>query len=87
MQLQAPCYEEKRPVDGDDIRLSYALEARPLASDEVRAASSIVRVRVDLLDAAGEPVTPNAVVIDLLAHPDGSHRITRIRMEPGRDHP
>ncbi|KAJ5679923.1 hypothetical protein N7462_008167 [Penicillium macrosclerotiorum] len=83
MQLHAPRLTDGVAVAGEDVELVFALEARPLSSDEVGPTSSIVRVRVDLMDAQGTPVTPNAVVLDLLAHPDGSQRITRIRMEPG----
>jgi hypothetical protein len=73
-------------VGDEDLELYYSLHARPLSSEEAGATSKIVRVRVDVMDLQGEPVTPNAVVLDLLAHPDGSQRITRIRMEPGKGH-
>lgn len=88
MQLHAPQYrgQANAHVGGDDLELSYSLHARPLSSEEAGASSKIVRVRVDLMDLQGEPVTPNAVVLDLLAYPDGSQRITRIRMEPGKGH-
>ncbi|KAJ5483048.1 hypothetical protein N7539_006494 [Penicillium diatomitis] len=69
-----------------DLPLTYALDARPLSSDEVDEHSKIVRVRVRLLDLQGQPVTHDAVVLDLLAHPDGSQRITRLRIEPGDIH-
>ncbi|KAJ5174213.1 uncharacterized protein N7482_000090 [Penicillium canariense] len=88
MQLHAPQFrgQAQSRVGDDDLVLLYALSARPLSSEEVGATSQIVRVRVDLMDPQGAPVTPNAVVLDLLAHPDGSQRITRIRMEPGQGH-
>lgn len=88
MQVHAPQYRglANARVGEEDLELSYSLHARPLSSEEAGATSKIVRVRVDLMDLQGEPVTPNAVVLDLLAHPDGSQRITRIRMEPGRGH-
>lgn len=88
MQVHAPQFrgQANALVGNDDLELSYSLHARPLSSEEAGATSKIVRVRVDLMDLQGEPVTPNAVVLDLLAHPDGSQRITRIRMEPGKGH-
>lgn len=88
MQVHAPQYrgQSNARVGDEDLELSYSLHARPLSSEESGATSKIVRVRVDLMDLQGEAVTPNAVVLDLLAHPDGSQRITRIRMEPGKGH-
>jgi hypothetical protein len=88
MQVHAPQFrgQANARVGDEDVELSYSLHARPLSSEEAGASSKIVRVRVDLMDLQGEPVTPNAVVLDLLAHPDGSQRITRIRMEPGKGH-
>lgn len=86
MQLHAPRREgpEKVLVGKEEVDVSYALEARPLSSRENGSTSQIVRVRVDLCDSEGEPVTPQAVVLDLLAHPDGTPRIARVRMEPGK---
>lgn len=88
MQLHAPQREgpAKTLVMNDEIELSYALEARPLSTDENGSTSAIIRVRVDLFDSKGESVTTDAVVIDLLSRPDGSNTITRIRMEPTRKH-
>jgi hypothetical protein len=88
MQVHAPQYrgQSNARVGDEDLELSYSLHARPLSSEEAGATSKIVRVRVDLMDLQGEAVTPNAVVLDLLAHPDGSQRITRIRMDPGKGH-
>ncbi|KAJ6018406.1 hypothetical protein N7499_003721 [Penicillium canescens] len=88
MQLHAPQFkgQANARVGEDDLELSYSLHARPLSSKEAGATSKIVRVRVDLMDFQGEPVTPNAVVLDLLAHPDGGQRVTRIQMEPGKGH-
>ncbi|KAF3388532.1 hypothetical protein F1880_004514 [Penicillium rolfsii] len=88
MQVHAPQYrgQSNARVGDEDLTLSYSLHARPLSSAEAGATTKIVRVRVDLMDLQGEAVTPNAVVLDLLAHPDGSQRITRIRMEPGKGH-
>lgn len=88
MQVHAPQYrgQSNARVGDKDLELSYSLHARPLSSEEAGATSKIVRVRVDLTDLQGAAVTPNAVVLDLLAHPDGSQRITRIRMEPGKGH-
>ncbi|CEO59694.1 hypothetical protein PMG11_04361 [Penicillium brasilianum] len=87
MQLHAPQYRGQGNARvGDDLELSYSLHARPLSSEEAGPSSKIVRVHVDLMNLQGEAVTPNAVVLDLLAHPDGSQRITRIRMEPGKGH-
>ncbi|KAJ5662597.1 uncharacterized protein N7477_010213 [Penicillium maclennaniae] len=88
MQLHAPQREgpAKTLVMGDEIELSYALEARPLSTEENGSTSTIVRVRVDLFDFKGESVTTDAVIVDLLSRPDGSNSITRIRMEPTKKH-
>ena len=88
MQLHAPQREgtAKTLGMGDEIDLSYALEARPLSTEENGSTSTIVRVRVDLFDHKGDSVTTDAVVVDLLSRPDGSSCITRIRMEPIKKH-
>ncbi|KAJ5083043.1 hypothetical protein N7532_012086 [Penicillium argentinense] len=88
MQLHAPLYEghRKTRIEQEDIQLSYAIDARPLSSEENGSRSDILRVHVELLDKTGRPVTPNAVVLDLLDHPDGTYRITRIRRGTCRGH-
>ncbi|KAJ5135942.1 hypothetical protein N7448_004496 [Penicillium atrosanguineum] len=88
MQLHAPQREgpAKTLIMGDEIELSYALEARPLSTEENGSTSTIVRVRVDLYNSKGESVTTDAVVVDLLSRPDGSNYITRIRLEPTKKH-
>ena len=85
MQLHAPRYSSERDsrLDRHDVQLSYSLEARPLSTEEA-GTTNIVRIRVEVLDLNGEPVTPNAVVLDLGATVDGSHNISRIRLTPGR---
>ncbi|KAJ5190182.1 uncharacterized protein N7498_009167 [Penicillium cinerascens] len=88
MQLHAPQREgaAKNLVTGDEIDLSYAIEARPLSTEENGSTSTIVRVRVDLFDHKGDAVTTDTVLVDLLSRPDGSSCITRIRMEPIKKH-
>lgn len=88
MQLHASRREgpSKLLVEQNEVEVSYALEARPLSTEENGSASRIVRVRVDLFSPEGNPVTPNAVVLDLLTNPDGSHHITRVRVEPAKSH-
>lgn len=88
MQLHAPQREgpAKTLMMGDEIELSYALEARPLSTEENGSTSTIVRVRVDLFDSKGESVTTDAVIVDLLSRPEGSNSITRIRTEPTKKH-
>lgn len=86
MQLHAPLYESHRniPLEEEDIKMSYSITARPIPSGENGSRSEILRVHVELLDNEGRPVTPNAVALDLLDHPDGTHRITRVRLESSR---
>ncbi|KAJ5917731.1 hypothetical protein N7454_010106 [Penicillium verhagenii] len=84
MQVHAPRYEGVQKKRLDTETLYYSLEVRPLSSHEVGAPHGIVRVNVDFLGEDGKPVTPNTVVLDLLDHPDGNPRITKIRIEPGK---
>ncbi|KAJ6114263.1 hypothetical protein N7486_000041 [Penicillium sp. IBT 16267x] len=84
MQVHAPRYEGSQKTRIDLETLYYSLEVRPLSSHEVGAPHGIVRVDVDFLDREGQSVTPNTVVLDLLDHPDGNPRITKIRIEPGK---
>lgn len=86
MQLHAPLYESHRniPLEQEDIKMSYSITARPIPSGENGSRSEILRIHVELLDNEGRPVTPNAVALDLLDHPDGTHRITRVRLESTR---
>lgn len=88
MQLRAPRHEgpPKILTHQEEVEVSYAIAARPLSTEENGSSSSIVRVRMDLLSPEGKPVTPNTVVLDLLSPPDGSHHITRIRLEPTQCH-
>lgn len=88
MQLRAPRHEgpPKILTHQKEVEVSYAIAARPLSTEENGSTSSIVRVRVDLFSPEGKPVTPNAVVLDLLSPPDGSHHISRIRLEPIKYH-
>ncbi|KAJ5730635.1 uncharacterized protein N7483_005143 [Penicillium malachiteum] len=82
MHVKAPRFEGTHIEE--QVHLYYSLDARPLSSHEVGAPNSLVRVRVELLNRQGDPVTPNIVVLDLLDHPDGSLRIAKIRIEPGK---
>ncbi|KAJ5179459.1 hypothetical protein N7492_002669 [Penicillium capsulatum] len=84
MQLHAPRYESARdtPMGEKDVQLSYYLQVRPLSTDEVGATTNIVRVSMELLDLNGKTVTDNTVNIDMLVHPDHSHHLTRIRVDP-----
>ncbi|KAJ5621621.1 hypothetical protein N7528_006404 [Penicillium herquei] len=82
MHVRAPRYDDTHIEE--QVHLYYSLDARPLSSREVGAPNTIVRVRVELLNRQGDPVTPNIVVLDLLDHPDGSLRIAKIRIEPGK---
>ena len=85
MQLHAPRYEGAHKTRSDEeVQLSYSLDARPLSTQDVGSRNRIIRVSVELLNQQGKPVTPSIVVLDLLVHPDGNPRITRIRMEPVR---
>jgi hypothetical protein len=86
MQLHAPLYETHRniPIEQEDIKVSYSIKARPIPAGENGSKNEILRIRVDLLDQEGRPVTPNSVALDLLDHPDGTHRITRIRLDSPR---
>ncbi|KAJ5998290.1 hypothetical protein N7451_006100 [Penicillium sp. IBT 35674x] len=84
MQVHAPRYEGAQKTRIDSETLYYSLEVRPLSSHEVGAPHGIVRVDVDFMDREGHSVTPNTVVLDLLDHPDGNPRITKIRIEPGK---
>lgn len=86
MSLQASRYETADKTEFDEkVLLYYSLDARPLSAHE--APMGIVRINVDLFDRQGDPVTPNTVVLDLLDHPDGSLRIAKIRIEPGKVRP
>ncbi|KAJ5733783.1 hypothetical protein N7493_002569 [Penicillium malachiteum] len=82
MHVKAPRFDGTHIEE--QVHLYYSLEARPLSSHEVGAPNTIVRVRVELHNQQGDPVTPNIVVLDLLDHPDGSLRIAKIRIEPGK---
>ncbi|KAJ6016158.1 hypothetical protein N7540_010749 [Penicillium herquei] len=82
MHVKLPRYEDTHIEE--QVHLYYSLDARPLSSHEVGAPNSLVRVRVELLNRQGDAVTPNIVVLDLLDHPDGSLRIAKIRIEPGK---
>jgi hypothetical protein len=84
MQVHAPRYESGQKTRIESEILYYSLEVRPLSSHEVGAPHGIVRVDVEFLDREGQSVTPNTVVLDLLDHPDGNPRITKIRIEPGK---
>jgi hypothetical protein len=83
MSLRAPLYEAELLTD-NLVELSYTLDSRPLATDQVGSVAGMVRVRVELLDLHGNLISPNAVAIDLLTYQDGHHHITRIRVEPAR---
>ncbi|KAJ5116971.1 hypothetical protein N7456_001319 [Penicillium angulare] len=83
MQVHAPQYDGPQKIrNSKQVELYYSLDARPLSTHEVGAPNSIVRVSVELLDKQGNNVTPETVVLDLLDHPDGNMRITRLRMKP-----
>ncbi|KAJ5261062.1 hypothetical protein N7478_011657 [Penicillium angulare] len=83
MQVHAPQYDGPQKTRNSKQReLYYSLDARPLSTHEFGAPNSIVQISVELLDQQGNNVTPNTVVLDLLDHPDGNMRITRLRTEP-----
>ncbi|EPS33118.1 hypothetical protein PDE_08080 [Penicillium oxalicum 114-2] len=88
MQIRAPEVqgESRVPLNQRELEFTYSLNARRLSSEEVGNTSKIVRIQVELQDLQGAPVTQDVVVLDLLAHPDGSQRITRLRIEPGMGH-
>lgn len=84
MKLRAPIYDAEVLTD-KIVELSYTIDSRPLAADQVGAVAGMVRVRVELLDLHGNLISPNAVSIDLLTYQDGNHHIARIHMEPARE--
>lgn len=87
MLLRAPQRETRsKQLDHSEVELAYALEARPLSTEENGSPAGIVRVRVELLGPEGNPVSPNAALLDLLTNPDGSRHIARVRMEPTKSH-
>lgn len=88
MQLRAPQRDSrsKQLIEPSEVDVAYALEARPLSSEENSSPSRIVRIRVNLLDPQGKPVSP-AILLDLLTNPDGSHHLGRVQMEPTKSCP
>ncbi|KAJ5976383.1 hypothetical protein N7481_010090 [Penicillium waksmanii] len=86
MQLHAPLYETHRniPIEQEDIQVSYSVKARFIPAGDNGSKNKILRIHVELLDREGRPVTPHSVSLDLLDHPDGTHRITRIRLDSPR---
>ncbi|KAJ5758316.1 uncharacterized protein N7511_007010 [Penicillium nucicola] len=85
MQLTAPLYNATHPTQSDNaVELSYTIDSRPISANQVGSVAGIVRVRVELLDLHGNLVSPDAAVIDLVNYQDGSHHITRIRVQPAR---
>lgn len=83
MQLHAPLYEKNHNtrLEEDDIQIAYSIDARLLPAGKNTLRNEILRIHIELLDQIGQPVTANAVVLDLLDHPDGNRRITRIRLD------
>jgi hypothetical protein len=85
MQLTAPLYSTSHPTQSErSVQLSYTVDSRPLAANKVGSVAGIVRVRVELLDLNGNLVSPDATVVDLVNYQDGSHHITRVRVQPAR---
>lgn len=86
MQLHAPLYETHRniPIEQEDIKVSYSIKARPIPAGKNGSKNEILRIHVELLDQEGRPVTPHSIALDLLDHTDGTHRITRIRLDSPR---
>lgn len=86
MQMHAPLYDSDHKValEEEDIHLYYSLNARPIPASDIGALHDILRINVELIDKEGRPVTPHAVAVDLLDSPDGTHRITRIRLDSPR---
>ncbi|KAJ5391108.1 hypothetical protein N7509_006598 [Penicillium cosmopolitanum] len=86
MQLHAPLYETHRdiPIEQEDIKVSYSVKARLIPAGDNGSKNEILRIRIELLDQEGRPVTPHLVSLDLLDHPDGTYRITRIRLDSPR---
>ncbi|OQE17811.1 hypothetical protein PENFLA_c023G11067 [Penicillium flavigenum] len=82
MQLHAPLYEFN-PSD-KTVELSYTLETQTLPTDEMESTADMIRVRVEWFDLQGSLVSPDAVVVDLLAFQNGKYEMTRIRVEPAR---
>lgn len=86
MQMHAPLYDSNHniPLQQKDIELFYSLNAQPVPASDNGATHDILRINVELIDKEGRPVTPHAVAVDLLDHPDGTYRITRIRLDSPR---
>lgn len=85
MQLTAPLYQASDPTQSDEsVELTYTIDSRPLSANKMGSVAGIVRVRVELLDLNGNLVSPDATVVDLVNYQDGSHQITRVRVQPAR---
>ncbi|KAJ5505247.1 hypothetical protein N7453_004204 [Penicillium expansum] len=86
MQLNAPLYEVTDQINPSDktAELSYILETQPLPTNEIGSMADMIRVRVELFDLQGNLVSPDAVIVDLLAYQNGNYGMTRIRVEPAR---
>ncbi|KAJ5814539.1 hypothetical protein N7474_006316 [Penicillium riverlandense] len=84
MRLHAPQYRDSNEalLDDDSI-LSYSLDVRPLSTEGSGMAAGLMRLRVELLDLHGMPVTTNAVVVDLLRSGDGDNIIKSVGIGPG----
>ena len=89
MQLHALRYKNSENIQSneEELELSFSLDARPLPVDGPDDMTGVVRVSMEVLNVQGEPVTLNAVALDLLSDDDGSYHITRIRIIPGQAHP
>ncbi|KAJ5606618.1 hypothetical protein N7510_009399 [Penicillium lagena] len=84
MRLHAPQYRNSNEalLDDDSI-LSYSLDVRPLSTEGSGMAAGLLRLRVELLDLHGNPVTTNAVVVDLLKSSNGENIIKSVGIGPG----
>lgn len=87
MRVHAPRYRDSNEalLDDDHI-LSYSLDARPLSTEGSGMAAGLMRLRVELFDLHGKPVTTNAVVVDLLRSSDGDNIIKSVGIGPGSEH-
>lgn len=84
MRLHASQYRDSNEVlQDDDSILSYSLDVRPLSTEGSGMAAGLMRLRVELLDLHGKPVTTNAVVVDLLRSSDGDNVIKSVGIGPG----
>jgi hypothetical protein len=83
MRLHAPQYgNSNEALPDDDSVLSYSLDVRPLSTEGSGMAAGLLRLRVELLDLHGKPVTTNSVVVDLLRSGDGENTIKSVGIGP-----